>query len=188
MLFYLNDCSSEYSAISISVDDFSLKHVKLSKSCSVVTLFLLVATLKYIYLFYFIILFHIVLYPMVLRSRQLFLSVRIKPETQTTKTTIDQFVTLVTAISEIFELCLSKRLNIYLTMPDNQFGFKAKHSTDMCIYAVKSVVECYNHFHSPVYTCFLDARKALDRINHWTLFSKLIARGVSCPLVRIIMF
>ena len=35
MLFYLNDCSSEYSAISISVDDVSnsIKHVKLGKSC-----------------------------------------------------------------------------------------------------------------------------------------------------------
>ena len=37
MLSYLNDCSSEYSAISISVHDVSngLKHVKLCKSCGV---------------------------------------------------------------------------------------------------------------------------------------------------------
>ena len=82
---------------------------------------------------------------------------------------------------------MSEKLNDYLTTSDNQFGFKAKHSTDMCIYAVKSVVKYYNHFHSQVYTCFLD--KAFDRINHWTLFSRLIARGVPCrPLVRIIMF
>ena len=79
-------------------------------------------------------------------------------------------------------------MNDYLTTSDNQFGFKAKHSTDMCIYVVESVVKYYNHFHSPVYTCFLDASKAFVRINHWTLFSKLIARGVLYPLVRIIMF
>ena len=97
-------------------------------------------------------------------------------------------IALVTAMSKIFELCLSEKLNDYLTTSDNQFGFKVKHSTDMCIYAVKSVVKYYNHFHSPVYTCFLDSSKAFDRINHWTLFSKLITRGVSCPLVRIIMF
>ena len=91
-------------------------------------------------------------------------------------------------MSKIFELCLSEKLNDYLTMSDNQFGFKAKHSTDMCIYAAKSIVKYYNHFHSPVYTCFLDGSKAFDRINYLTLFSKLIARGVPCPLVRIIMF
>ena len=91
-------------------------------------------------------------------------------------------------MSKIFELCLSEKLNYYLTTSDNQFGFKAKHSTDMWIYAVKSVVKYYNHFHSPVYTCFLDASKAFDRINGWTLFPRLIARGVPCPLVKIIMF
>ena len=95
---------------------------------------------------------------------------------------------LVTAMSKIFELCLSEKLKDYLTTSDNQFGFKAKHSTDMCIYAVKSVVKYYNHFVSPVYTCFLNASKGFARINHWTLFSKLIARSVPCPLVRIIMF
>ena len=86
-------------------------------------------------------------------------------------------------MSKIFELCLSEKLNDYLTTSDNQFGFKAKHSTDMCIYAMKSVVKYYNHYESPVYTCFLDASKAFDRIHHWTLFSKLIARGVPCPLI-----
>ena len=54
-------------------------------------------------------------------------------------------------------------------------------------YALKSVVKCYNHYESPVYTCFLDASKAFDRINHWTPFSKLISRGVPCTLVRINM-
>ena len=89
---------------------------------------------------------------------------------------------------KIFKLFLSEKLNNYLTTSENQFRFKAKHSTDMCIYADKSVVKYYNHFHSPVYICFLDASKAFDRINHWTLHSKFIARGVPCPLVTIIMF
>ena len=83
---------------------------------------------------------------------------------------------------------MSEKLNDYLNTSDNQFGFKAKHSTDMCIYAVKSVVKYYNHYESPMYTCFLDASKAFHRINHWTLFSKLIARGVPCLRVRIILY
>ena len=73
VLSYLNDCSSEYSAISISFDDVNngLKHVKLDKSFvsmnyQLNTLFILAITLKYIYPLYLLILFHMVTYPMVL--------------------------------------------------------------------------------------------------------------------------
>ena len=82
-------------------------------------------------------------------------------------------IKLVTAMSKIFELCLSEKLNDYLTTSDNQFGFKAKHSTDMCIYAVKSVVKYYNHFHSPVYTpAFLMPAKLLTGLitGHYFLY------------------
>ena len=72
VLSYLNDCSSEYSAISISVDDVSngLKLVKLGKSCGLDgqlnTLFMLVIMLRYTCLFYLLLLFHVVTYPKVL--------------------------------------------------------------------------------------------------------------------------
>ena len=79
-------------------------------------------------------------------------------------------IAIVTAISKLFELCLSKLLDTFLVTSDNQFGFKRKHATDLCIYTVKSVIKYYNYFSSPVYICFLDASKAFDRVNHWTLF------------------
>ena len=73
VLSYLNDCSSEYSAISISVDDVSngLKLVKLGKSCGVDGLsaehFMYAGImLRYTCLFYLLLLFHMVTYPMVL--------------------------------------------------------------------------------------------------------------------------
>ena len=76
VLSYLNDCSSKYSAISISVDDVSngLKLVKLGKSCGVDGLsaehFIYagnyVFMLRYTCLFYLLLLFHMVTYPMVL--------------------------------------------------------------------------------------------------------------------------
>ena len=66
-------CSSEYSAISISVDDVSNgpNLVKLGKSCGVDGLstehFIYAGNyVKYIYLFYLLLLFHMVTYPMVL--------------------------------------------------------------------------------------------------------------------------
>ena len=95
-------------------------------------------------------------------------------------------IAIVTAMSKLFELCLSKLLDTFLVTSDNQFGFKRKHATDLCIYTVKSVIKYYNYFGSPVYTCFLDASKAFDRVNHWTLFKKLLIKGVPVILVRIL--
>ena len=50
---------------------------------------------------------------------------------------------LVTACSKIFEICLLEMLEEYLQSHDHQFGFKKQHSTDMCIFTVKSVIQYY---------------------------------------------
>ena len=76
----------------------------------------------------------------------------------------------------------------FIVTSDNQFGFKQKHSTDLCIYTVKSIIQYYNYYNKPVYTCFLDASKAFDRVNHWTMFKKLILRGVPIIIVRMLCF
>ena len=91
-------------------------------------------------------------------------------------------------MSKLFELCLFKILDEYLCTSENQFGFKKKHATDLCIYTVKSIIKYYNYFSSPVFTCFLDASKAFDRVNHWTLFKKLLSKGMSTAIVRILCF
>ena len=88
----------------------------------------------------------------------------------------------------MFELCLMKLMESYLVTRDNHFGFKKKHSTDLCIFSVKSVIKYYNLYKSPVYSCFLDASKAYDRVNYWTLFKKLLKRGISVIIVRILLF
>ena len=95
-------------------------------------------------------------------------------------------IAIVTAMSKPFELCLSRTLDEYLCTSENQFGFKRKHATDLCIYTVKSVIKYYNYFRSPVFTCFLNASKAFDRVNHWTLIKKLLLKGVPTVLVRIL--
>ena len=76
----------------------------------------------------------------------------------------------------------------YLVTHDQQFGFKRKHSTDLCIFTVKSVTKYYTQKNCPVFTCFLDASKAFDKINHYTLFQKLLDRETPIILVRILLF
>ena len=51
----------------------------------------------------------------------------------------------------------------------------------------KKFVYHYLRNRSPVFVCFLDARKAFDRVNHWTLFSKLLRRGVDAGIVQLLM-
>ena len=81
----------------------------------------------------------------------------------------------------IFKIRIPEVLEVYQSTHDHQFGFKGKHSTDMCIFTVKSIVKYYTRQNSPVYTCFLDESKAFDLINHWTLFRKFI--GCQVPLL-----
>ena len=72
-------------------------------------------------------------------------------------------IAIVTALSKIFELCIMNLIELHLLTQENQFGFKKKHSTDLCIFTVKSTIKYYNMYNSPVYSCFLDASKAYDR-------------------------
>jgi len=49
------------------------------------------------------------------------------------------------------------------TVTHNQFGFKPKHGTGMCIFYLDCVVLCKD---AAVFSAFLDASKAFDTTNH----------------------
>ena len=97
-------------------------------------------------------------------------------------------VAVTSVVSKIIELILLIRLQNQLETVCNQFGFKTKHGTDMCVFSLKQIIEYYNSRSSPVYVCYLDASKAFDRINHWCLFNKLIKRGIDPMLIRFLVF
>ena len=88
-------------------------------------------------------------------------------------------VFLVTIISKLFEHYILACISPLSATTDNQFGFKPKHGTDMCIFLLKQTVSYVNK-DTPVFLAFLDASKAFDRTNHNLLFAKLIKRNVPC--------
>ena len=53
---------------------------------------------------------------------------------------------------------------------------------------MKSVSKYYTQHHSSVYTCFLDASKVFNKINHFKLFRKLLDRKTPIVIVRILLF
>ncbi len=90
-------------------------------------------------------------------------------------------------ITQIIELIIFERIEGLLVTTDNRFGFKSKHSTDMCVYAFRQTIDYYNSHGNPVFICFLDASKAFDRVNHYTLFNKLITRKVPGYILRLLV-
>ena len=48
-----------------------------------------------------------------------------------------RLIAIACVISKVLEIILRSRCEEYLTTTDYQFGFKSKHSTDMCIYTLK---------------------------------------------------
>ena len=88
----------------------------------------------------------------------------------------------------VVEVILLDRCEEYLWTSGNQFGFKANHPTEMCIYALHEFIDYYRSRSTNVYVTFLDASKAFDRINHWLLFDKLLTREMPCYIVIIMVY
>ena len=80
------------------------------------------------------------------------------------------------------------RLARYLWTADSQFGFKQAHGTEMAIFALKQTVDFYHNQDTPVYMCFLDAKRAFDRVNHFTLAKKLMDRNAPLHIVKLFIF
>ena len=85
-------------------------------------------------------------------------------------------IVIASTMSKLLEILLLERLSKYLLTTSHQFGFKANHCTNSCIYVLKEAIDFYVSQQSSVYLCFLDASKAFDRVNHYVLFEKLIKK------------
>ncbi len=64
---------------------------------------------------------------------------------------------LASILSRVLERTLLNKLDQFVLTSDNQFGFKPKYGTDVCIYALKEILDLYNRHNSTMFGCFIDA-------------------------------
>ena len=95
-------------------------------------------------------------------------------------------IAIATILSKLFEHIILDICSKVFKICDNQFSFKAKVSSDTCVFTLKQLISLYHKQGSPVYCAFLDASKAFDRANHYMLFKKLIERNMPTCFVRIL--
>ncbi|ELU16769.1 hypothetical protein CAPTEDRAFT_29224, partial [Capitella teleta] len=62
------------------------------------------------------------------------------------------------------------------------------HSTDICVYALKKIVRYYLSKSTPVFACFMDASKAFDKLNYFTLFEKLLKHKMPVLIIRLLFY
>ncbi len=82
------------------------------------------------------------------------------------------------ALSSIFGKALDRIIldwnaDVFNTS-DMEFGFKPKHSTKQCTFAMQEVVNYYRDAGADIYAMFLDASNAFDRVNYLKLFTVLL--------------
>ena len=96
-------------------------------------------------------------------------------------------VTISPIPSKIFEHVLKTIFAHHLTTSSYQYGFKRNSSTSHAIFALRETVNYYIDHGSRVYSSFLDASKAFDRIVHSGLFIKLMERNIPKRLLDILI-
>ena len=97
-------------------------------------------------------------------------------------------IALATLMSKLFESVILLKCETFLETCPNQFGFKNGHSTEMCIYVLKEMIEFYKSCNTSVFVTFLDASKAYDKIDHWLLYDKLLHNDVPVFIVKILVY
>jgi hypothetical protein len=96
-------------------------------------------------------------------------------------------ISITSAISKIFEICVKEKLLNYLEhigfFAPNQFGFIPKKSTDAALFQhISDITENVEHNRATV-GIYLDFAKAFDTIDQLLLCSKLQKAGIRGPLL-----
>jgi len=95
-------------------------------------------------------------------------------------------ITISSVLSKILEICIHNKFSTFLSSDELQFGFKPGYGCSSALFTFQQVVKYFNSRQSTVYVSAVDASKAFDRINHHTLFSKLMDRQLPICCIKML--
>ena len=96
-------------------------------------------------------------------------------------------ISLFNGICKLFDYVIMHTCNDYLYISDMQFGFKPQHSTTMCSLVYHEIINHYMSNNSNVYSCLLDASKAVDKVHYGKLFHILLNRTVPLCIILLLL-
>ena len=97
-------------------------------------------------------------------------------------------IAVATTISKLFEHFILFHIKPFLSTSDHQFWFKRGTGTDMCIFLLSQIISSYLQQDSPIFSVFLDASKAFDRVSHELLFKKLLLPDVPPRFIQLLRY
>ena len=87
-------------------------------------------------------------------------------------------ITLLSCLAKLFSNLINHRLTLFVDNNNiiglQQAGFRAGH-----MFAIKTLIDLYNHKHKKLICCFVDYSKAFDSISRTKLWQKLLESNTS---------
>src|SRR3989442_8944227 len=96
-------------------------------------------------------------------------------------------ISLSCAISKVFEYAVLCKFSSLFQTDSLQFGFRSEIGCSDALFTVKSVIDYFTKNGCTLTVSALDISKAFDRISFYALFSKLMARQLPKPIIRVLL-
>lgn len=92
-------------------------------------------------------------------------------------------ITIFSCLAKLFNVVINNRIEKFLEenklIDIRQIGFKQKCRTSDHMFILRTLIEKYTKKGGKLYACFIDFRKAFDKIDHTYLLYKMLKMGIS---------
>jgi len=90
-------------------------------------------------------------------------------------------------VSKIFEYCVLHKFEAVFESDSLQSVLRKKLSCSHALFVLSQITDYFVNHGSSLYIASLDASKAFDRVNHTKVFNKLLKKGLSGRIIRVLI-